>query len=99
MSTPNYSTLSYQTPTKSISTCELIQNLRQKEEEQGTELGIRESLLEVLAELVAFKTGRHIYVKCKIYLQLLEISWQNPNLEKRLDVSRQTSGNRVALTL
>ena len=77
----NYSALSYQTPTKSISTCELIQNLRQKEEEQGTELNIRESLLEFLAELVALIASRHIYVKCKIYL--LEIfSWQNPNLEK-----------------
>ena len=63
------------------------------------ELNIPESLLEVLAELVAFIAGRRIYFKCMIYLQLLEISRQNPNLEKRLDVSRQTSGNRIALTL
>jgi hypothetical protein len=63
-----------------MSTCELIQNSSQKEE-QGSELSIRESLLEFLTELVALIAGRHIYVKCKIYL--LEIfSWQNPNLEK-----------------
>lgn len=59
-----------------------------KKEEQGTERSIRESLLELLAKLVALIAGRHIYIKCKVYL--LEIfSWQNPNLEKRLDVSRQ----------
>lgn len=73
--------LSYQTPTNSISTDELIQKLSQREQEQRAEQSIPKCRFELPAELVTLIASSHVYVKGK--LDLLEVFfWQKPDLEK-----------------